>query len=80
MYDRIIADAIDRGQTDAALWHVDNTLCRYIIHAVFNCSEVGEDILDLLALIEINGTDDAVWNVIVDQLLLKYTGLCIGAV
>ena len=41
VYDRIIADAINRGQTDAALWHVDNTLCRDIIHAVFNRSKVG---------------------------------------
>ena len=80
MDDRIIADPVNGGQADSAFWNVNDSFGRDIIHAIFNGTQISKNILDLLALVKVDGTNDAVGDIVIDQLLLEDTGLGVGAV
>src|SRR5262249_55887822 len=55
-----LVDAAERGVAKSALGHVENALEFEIVGGVANDLEIGDGILDLLALVEARTTDHAV--------------------
>ena len=60
--------------------HVDDTLYRKIIPAVFNSLQIGKDILDLLSGVKIHAAHHVIGNPLQDEPFLQKPGLGIGAV
>ena len=65
---------------DTASRIVDNTLEGFFIVGIGNQPEIGNHILDLLALIEAQATIDAIRNAVLAHLLLKRTALRVRAI
>ena len=61
---------IDGGVADAALWLVDDAAQADRIGAVVDDAHVGDEVLDLLAVIEALAADDAVGDAGADQRIL----------
>ena len=66
--------------SDAACGIVDDAAQGLLVVVVGDEAEVGNDILDLLALIERQSADDAVWDAVFTQLVLEGPALCVVAV
>lgn len=80
MFYCIVRDAVNCGRADASFWDINNTFDADIIHAIFNGTQIGKQILDFPALIEVDSTHNAVRNVMENQFFLENTGLRICAV
>ena len=77
---RIIRKAVDGGLADAPARHVDDAAQRQIILPVLDGLEIGQDVPDLPALIEVGPSDDVVGHRMVEELFLQESGLGIGAI
>ena len=69
-----------RGSTDAARRIIDDSLNRLLIVRICHESEISDDILDFLALVEAQSAIDAVRNALLSELLLEASALGISAV
>ncbi|GAA3297762.1 hypothetical protein GCM10020295_31490 [Streptomyces cinereospinus] len=65
---------------DAALGHVEDPAQRHRVLRVGQHAQVGQDVPDLLALVEADAADDLVGQADADEDLLEDTGLGVGAV
>ena len=66
---------VDGGVADAALWLVDDAAQADRIGVVIDDAHVGDDVLDLLAVVEALAADDAVGDAGADQRILDGVGL-----
>ena len=71
---------LDGGVANASGGIVDDASQRLLVVGIGHGAEVGNDILDLLALIKAETTIDAIRNAILAHLLLKGTALTVGTV
>ena len=65
---------------DFSTGDIDDTLEGHRIHRIIDEADIGEDILDLLSLIELHSSIDAVGDVFSNQGFFYKTGLPIRAV
>ena len=70
----------DGRVTNAACGIVDNATQRLLIVRVGHDTEVGNNILDFLSLIERQSAIDAIWDSVLPHLFLKRTALCISTI
>ena len=68
------------GGSDPAFGHIDDPQHGQVVHAVGNGPQIGQNVLDLLALIEVHASHQAIGHVVVYAPLLQKTGLGVGAV
>ena len=73
-------DLADAGVAHSALGHVDDALDRHLVGRVGHRLEVGEQILDLAAVIELGAAHDLVRHALLDQLFLDHPALRVGPV
>ena len=77
---RISLQLAQRRITDTTTRHVDNTQQRQAVVRIKNQTQISENILNLLALIEFQTADHAIGNTALNQGFLENTRLRIGAV
>ena len=73
-------DFRDGRVTDTALWQINDALECLLVVLVHCKTQITEHVFDLLALVERNTPDDAVFDVQSTQGLLKRTGLGVRTV
>ena len=71
---------VDGGLANAASRIIDDALECLLVGRIGNESQIADDILDLLALIERQASVDAIEDVALAQRFLERAALCIGAV
>ena len=74
------AEAGDRGRPDPPLGHVDHPAGRHLVGGVGQQADVGQQVLDLPAVVEAGAPDHLVGNALAHQLLLQHPALGVGAV
>ena len=73
-------DLSHRCITDATCRIVDDTTQSLLIIGIRHHTEVSNDILDFLALVETQTTIDTIWDTILSHLFLKGAALCVGTI
>ena len=73
-------EPVHRGLANAPCRVVDHPLEAFVVGGIGREPEVGDQVLDLLALVETESAIDAVGDVALSQLLLEGPGLGIGAI
>ena len=73
-------DFAHRGVADASSRIVDDASKRLLVVGICHHAEVGNNILDFLALVKRQTAIDAVWNTLLAHLFLEGTALCVGAI
>ena len=73
-------DFLHRCVADASGWVVDDASQGLLVVGVGDGAEIGDDVLDLLALIERQAAVDAVGDVVLAHLFLEAAALGVGAV
>ena len=73
-------DLSHRCITDATCRIVDDTTQSLLIIGIRHHTEVGNDILDFLALVETQTTIDTIWDTILSHLFLKGAALGVGTI
>ena len=77
---RTIGNLHHGGSTDATSRIIDDTLESLLIVRVGNETEIGDDILDFLTLIETQSTVNTIWNALLSEFLLEAAALGIGTI
>ena len=68
------------GCADTAFGNIDDAQHGQVIHAIGNCLEIGQDVLDFPSLIEVHASHQTVRYIVCNAFFLKKTGLGIGPV
>ncbi len=77
---RTVGNLVHGRGTDATSWIVDDTLDGLLIVRIGNQSEVSDNVLDFLTLIETQAAIDAIRDALLAKLLLEATALGVGAI
>ena len=80
MLQGIIGNPVDGCQPDSSFRNIDNPADAQVVKPVIDGAQIGKQIFDFPALIEIDSPHNAVGDIIHNQFLLKDAGLGIGAV
>ena len=74
-----VVDALDRRVAEAALRHVDDALEFQVVGGIVRDLQIGDRVLDLLALVEARAADDAIGQAQRDEAVLEHAHLERGA-
>ena len=76
----ILLHAVDRGQADSPLRHINDPPHSQVISSVINGFQICKKILDLPSGIEIDAAHNPIGHIGYNQLFFKHTGLGIGTI
>ena len=74
------AQRVDRLGADAAAWLVDDALQRHAVGRVVDEAQIGQRVLDFLALVETRGADEFVADAAHDERFFQCAALRVGAI
>ena len=67
-----------RRRADVSLRHVDNPHEAQAVFRVVQQAQVGDDVLDFLAVVELRPADHRIRNGVAHELFFQHTGLGVG--